>query len=137
MVGKHNFKCSDGFENVEGYQAALNDTNSIWHCHHRLQTHYYDTYTGKWILRDDFLSADDLKKVGKYANVPAYELIFMPEKEHQILHKSGKHNGFYGKKVSKEHSEKISKSLIQGTESLRLPDASRERERPRKRRRVI
>lgn len=112
MVGRfHTFKCSEGFENVEGYQAAINDTINKWHCHHRLETHYYDTSTGKWVLRDNFLSISDLKKMGKYTNVPAYELIFMTANEHQLLHKSGKHNGFYGKKVSKEHSEKISNSL--------------------------
>lgn len=112
MIGTyHRFTCSEGFSQVEGYQAAINDKENMWHCHHRLESHYYNNETGKWTLRDIFLTENDLRCLGKYDSVPAYELIFMPVKEHLLLHKSGKHNGFYGKKVLKEHSEKISNSL--------------------------
>lgn len=98
MVGiYHRFTCSEGFSQVEGYQAAINDKENMWHCHHRLETHYYDTPTGRWVERDDFLSEEDLRNIGKYDNVPAFELIFLPIKEHLLLHKSGKHNSMAGK----------------------------------------
>lgn len=69
---------------IENYGRAVLDTTQIWDCHHRLETHFLRN--GKWIRRDEDLTAEQLIEDGKYFDVPPEELIFLTRAEHRTLH---------------------------------------------------
>ena len=86
---KHRFEryCKD-YENIENYEKALADNFVGWCCHHR---------KGVDIPREE------LKASKMYYHIPAEELIFLTESEHDSLHKKGK-------PMSKEHKNKLSEA---------------------------
>lgn len=116
----------DNFENIENYEKAKADNFKGWNCHHCLETHNSD---GERRLVD--LLAEELKALGMYYHRLPEELIFLPVKEHNVLHNKGKkmppiseetrrkmskakkgkpaHNK--GKSMSEEQKRKISETL--------------------------
>lgn len=88
----------DNIESVENYDKAKADNFKGWVCHHRLETHNSD---GERRLVD--ISPEELIALDMYYNRPAEELIFLTIKEHQCLHKKGKHH-------SEETRKKMSES---------------------------
>ena len=95
----------DHSENIENYEAAKADNFKVWECHHRLETHNSD---GERRLVD--LTNKELKALGMYYHRPPEELIFLPAKEHRVLHMKGKHTWNKGKQLSEEHKRKISEA---------------------------
>jgi hypothetical protein len=110
--------CCEDISLIENYNEAM-DSEEEYDCHHRLETH---DENGN--LREVFLSSKELNKLGKYYNVKAAELIFMPRHEHLSMHSKnlwerkehkekmsemnkGEKNHFYGKKHSEEALEKM------------------------------
>ena len=89
-------------EKIENYEKAKADNFKGWHCHHR---------------RGVDIPMEELIALGMYYNVSPDELIFLTSKEHNILHKKGKHfceehkqkisNSLRGKPKSEEHKKKI------------------------------
>ena len=107
--------CKDPIEWIENYLEAVNDTTQTWDCHHRNE-----------ILLN--VSAKKLREMGLYYRVPACDLIFLTHRDHNILHHRGKkrpkefsekmselmtgeRNHQYGKHLSEETKQKISKSM--------------------------
>lgn len=72
-------------EKIENYEKAKADNFKGWHLHHK---------------RGVDISKKELIALGQYYNRPADELIFLTSKEHNILHKKGKH-------FCDEHKQKI------------------------------
>ena len=110
--------CCEDISLIENYNDAMNSEEE-YDCHHRLETH---DENGN--LRDTFITSKELKKLGKYYNVKAAELIFIPRHEHLSMHsknlwerkehkekmserKKGEKNPFYGKTHSEEALEKM------------------------------
>ena len=110
--------CCEDISKIENYYDALN-SDEEYDCHHRLESH-----DENGVIRERFLTKDDLKKLGKYYNVPASELIFIPRHEHLSIHSlnrwknddfnnkmseshKGENNPFYGKHHSKETLDRI------------------------------
>ena len=86
--------CSEPIENIENYDKAVNDSDNLWDCHHRLE------------VQGQFRnSAELLKRCRMYWHVPASQLIFLREDEHRRLHLTGK-------SLSSELKDKISKSRM-------------------------
>ena len=82
MISSYTYKfCSEDVSSIENYDKALLDTNLIYDCHHRLETHTSD---GKRRLID--LTVEELKALGVYYKRPANELILLNKSEHMILH---------------------------------------------------
>lgn len=110
--------CCEDISLIENYNEAVNSEEE-YDCHHRLETH---DENGE--LREIFLTSKELVKMGKYYNVKADELIFMPRHEHLSMHSKnlwerkehkekmsernkGEKNHFYGKHHSEEALEKM------------------------------
>jgi hypothetical protein len=89
-------------ELIENYDKAIADTNQIWECHHRLETHTSD---GKRRLVD--LSHKELIALDMYYDRPPEELIFLTHAEHAIFHQKGKPSWNKGKHHSEETKAKI------------------------------
>ena len=82
MISKYkNEYCCEDISLIENYDKAIADDTQIWHCHHRLETH---DENGNRRKKD--LTIDDLIKIGKYYDIPAKELIYLPPYEHHLLH---------------------------------------------------
>lgn len=73
--------CCDDISLIENYEKAINDTTQMWECHHRLEEKGYDRTT--------------LRKMKKYFQVPASDLIFLTPSEHRKIH--SKINGVWNK----------------------------------------
>ncbi len=87
--------CSEPIESIENYEQAVNDTNQMWHCHHRLE------------IQGQFRNSRELlKRCGMYWSRPASELIFLRHDEHCRLHREG-NNPWRGR----HHTQK-SKALM-------------------------
>ena len=82
MISEANY-CCESETSIENYEKAISDNTQMWHCHHRLETHYEN---GKRRTEKDLL-AQDLIKMGLYYNRPAKELIYLTPKEHAKLHR--------------------------------------------------
>ena len=110
--------CCEDISNIENYYVALHSMEE-YDCHHRLESH-----DENGVVREKFITKDDLKKIGRYYNVPASELIFIPRSEHIRMHSlnrwnnadfknkssesmKGNKNPFYGKHHSKDTLERI------------------------------
>lgn len=79
---------------IENYQKALEDLDTTWECHHKLE------------IGDGYRNTiDDLIMMNLYYNRPPEELIFLKRSEHMSLH-------FKGVAKSKEQRSKISSSSI-------------------------
>ena len=100
MINNINVKkfCNGDISLIENYEKAINDVEQTWVCHHRKGT-------------DEGLSRKQLKELGLYFNRPTNELIFLTKSEHNKLHYKGEKNPMYGKKLSKEHKQKISMKM--------------------------
>ena len=72
--------CNEDISNIENYQKALTD-DGFWEVHHRRETH---DENGNLLVQQ--ISKQDLIKQKLYFNRPSSELIFMPRKEHRLLH---------------------------------------------------
>jgi len=94
--------CKDDILKIENYEKAINDTDQMWDCHHRLEL----TLDGEFAH-----SAKELQRLGMYYHRPYFELIFLTHAEHQRIHHTGKNNPLYGKNHSEEAKAKISASM--------------------------
>lgn len=114
-------------ELIENYDLAISDTENIWECHHRLETHTSD---GEKRLVN--LKAEELIALGVYYDRPPEELIFLKRSYHLSLHHKGKvynektrnkiskarlgkpgNCGFKGKHHSEESKRKNGDSLLE------------------------
>ena len=68
--------CIEDIKNIENYDKAMADTTQTWACHHKLEVH-----------SDYANSMKDMKLMNLYYHRPASELIFLPVKEHDLLHR--------------------------------------------------
>lgn len=75
--------CNEDISLIENYDLAVSDKESIWQCHHRLETH---DENGN--LREIPLTISDLKSLSLYLKRPASELIFLTQSDHKSLHSS-------------------------------------------------
>lgn len=82
MISRYEHYCRGDISKIENYFEAVNDTETTWHCHHRLETH---DENGNRRKGKDLLSTD-LIKMNKYYDVPPEELIYMLPIEHHRLH---------------------------------------------------
>jgi hypothetical protein len=102
MIGKIVSKyCCEDISKIENYDKAIVDTNHIWDCHHRLETHNSD---GERRLID--LLREELIVLDIYYHRPANELIFLTKSEHHSLHNKGKKCGPF----TEEHKRKMSEA---------------------------
>lgn len=67
--------CCEDISEIENYELAVNDTEHVWCCHHRLE-----------ISNGEVVSMEELINRGLYWNRPASELIFLRHDEHSRLH---------------------------------------------------
>lgn len=100
--------CRDDLNKIENYDAAINDPEQIWDCHHRLEIFWWWT-----------TSIETLKEQGLYYHRPASELIFLPRNEHTALHHLGKQI-WKGRHHSKESKSKMSKAKIEWHKKAKL-----------------
>lgn len=98
---KKTYFCCEDISKIENYELALKESFRGWDLHHRLGTHTSD---GERRLVN--LSVEELIALNMYWRRPASELIFLPAKDHQRLHKIGKKRG----PMSEEQKKKISDS---------------------------
>ncbi len=78
MISKRAYMyCCEDLSLIENYDKAINDSNQIWRCHHRLEIQD----EGKIIY-----TPQQLESLGLYYNRPASELIFLTLSEHNTLH---------------------------------------------------
>lgn len=101
MVGKNLFKYCKEISKVENYELAINDTENIWDCHHRLEIMPFS---------GNNCSADFLKEQNMYFNVKPEELIFLKHSEHTAIHNKA-NKGKSTKPLSEETKRKISESM--------------------------
>lgn len=94
--------CRD-IENVENYEKAKAENFKGWSVHHRLETHNSD---GERRLVD--IKSTELAALDMYWNRPASELIFLTVKEHNALHRRGKHPSEETRRKISEASKNIS-----------------------------
>ena len=99
--------CKEDISKIKNYEAAMNDTTQVWHCHHMTETWWN-------------CSAKDLIENECYYGRKACELIFLTPAEHCRLHNKVRifseetrkkmSESKKGKKLSEEHRKKISES---------------------------
>ena len=80
-VSKVNRFCRDDIKLIENYYEAINDTENVWACHHRLEL----TLDGEFAN-----SKTDLIRHGMYYHRPYFELIFLKIIDHKKLHAAHK-----------------------------------------------
>lgn len=107
MISKHIKEyCKDDLSKIENYNKAVDDTEHLWVCHHRLEL----TLEGEYAH-----SQEELKRFGMYYKRPYFELIFLTPSEHNKLHGGTQYarqknsESQKGKKLSEETKQKISK----------------------------
>lgn len=88
--------CREDISLIENYQEAIDDKETMWHCHHRDEIRFLPS--GMIALR----SKQELIENCRYYSCPANELIFMRSKEHRALHS-------HHQKCSDETKEKLRK----------------------------
>ena len=87
--------CKDDISKIENYEQAMNDTEHVWDCHHRLEL----TIDGKFAH-----SIDELQRLDMYFKRPYFELIFLKSGEHRRLHNNSRPHSLESKaKMSKSH----------------------------------
>lgn len=92
--------CAEPIERIENYDKAVADQTQVWHCHH-----IWETMLG--------YSRQELIEMDEYYKIPACNLIFLTDIDHQRLHHKsedsiGEKNSFYGKKHTEETRRKLS-----------------------------
>lgn len=80
-IQKYLLKYSDNIDQVEGYDEYLKSNNFEYNLHHRLETHNSDGEP-----RLIHLSRNELKALDMYYHRPPEELIFLPVRQHQLIH---------------------------------------------------
>ena len=90
--------CKEDISKIENYDKAIADTTQTWHCHHR--TEIWWNCSKKELIDNEC-----------YYNRKACELIFLTPTEHNMLHKKGDKNPFYGKHHTEESRKKMSAAL--------------------------
>lgn len=70
--------CCEDISTIENYNIAIK-SKGVWHCHHKAE-----------LLPCGIFTADDLKKFNLYYFRPANELVFLPAKDHIMLHYNDK-----------------------------------------------
>ena len=86
MIGSNSYAakyCRDDIRTIENYEAAVADTEHVWHCHHRLELEVLPD--GRVIRR----TVAQLKACNHYYDRPACELIFLKREDHKQLHMTG------------------------------------------------
>ena len=136
--------CKEDISKIKNYEAAMNDTTQVWHCHHMTETWWN-------------CSAKDLIENECYYNRKACELIFLTPAEHCRLHnkvrifseetrkkmseakkgkklseetrkkmseaKKGEHNPFYGK----THNDKSRKKMTEAKKGHTVSEETRKK----------
>lgn len=90
--------CCGDISKIENYDKALADTENMWYCHHRLETH---SRNGERLNAD--ISKIKLIEEKMYFNRPCEELIFVTKSDHVKMHKFRK-----GKPCPEETKERLS-----------------------------
>lgn len=101
----HDCFCTEP-EKIENYDKAMADTTQVWHCHHRLETHFSD---GTERPEKAIIKSDELIALGMYFNRPAEELIFLTVSEHHQLH--NRLNNFKYTSKGRKRSEETLKRM--------------------------
>lgn len=127
-------------ELIENYDKAIADTDHMWDCHHRLETHTSD---GERRFID--LSQAELITLGIYFDRPPEELIFLTKSEHKSLHLSeetkrklskmnkGRHHSEEAKKKISEarkgshHSVETCRRISDGNKGKRLSEETKKK----------
>lgn len=91
------------YTEIENYDKAAKDDFHGWVCHHRLEL----TLDGELAN-----TPEKLIRLGVYYNRPAFELIFLTRKQHQIIHNKGNKNNF-----TNERRKNISKGVKRAQEN--------------------
>ena len=119
--------CKEDISKIKNYEAAMNDTTQVWHCHHMTETWWN-------------CSEKDLIENECYYNRKACELIFLTPAEHCRLHnkvrifseetrkkmseaKKGEHNPFYGK----THNDKSRKKMTEAKKGHTVSEETRKK----------
>ena len=103
MIGEHvKYICKDLPDLIENYDKAI-DSDEVWDCHHKLETHTSDGQK-----RPVQLTIKELKALDMYYQRPANELIFLTKSEHRGLHNLG-NSWCKGKK--RPHSEEAKRKM--------------------------
>ena len=99
--------CKEDISKIKNYEAAMNDTTQVWHCHHMTETWWH-------------CSKQDLIENECYYGRKACELIFLTPEEHCRLHNKVRifseetrkkmSEAKKGKKLSEETRRKISEA---------------------------
>ncbi len=101
--------CVEHISQIENYDLARNDPYTVYICHHRNEIAI--TCTGMRIR-----TAHMLYKAGRYYNIPASELIYLPIKEHTRIHETARRlrkqfNDYWShNKMTEEMRKTIAKS---------------------------
>ena len=90
--------CCEDISKIENYERSKSENFKGWVIHHRFETH-----TSDGVLRDVFITPEELKALDMYYNRPASELIFLRRSDHTSLHHKCK-------EVSLETKMKLSES---------------------------
>lgn len=94
--------CRESIINIENYELAKADNFKGWKIHHKLETH---DENGN--LRDEAISALELKKKGLYYWRPASELIFLTNSEHTKLHNKNRKKYNWTEEQRKAQSKRL------------------------------
>ena len=95
--------CCEDISLIENYEQAVNDTEKVWDCHHKLEIQENKNY-----------HKEDLKKLDLYIKRPASELIFLTRSEHMKLHAQYNPNMTKSRKpLSEETKRKMSETCKQ------------------------
>lgn len=105
--------CCEDIALIENYEKAMNDTETSYHCHHRLETHNLD---GTKKDKKERLALSQLVEMGLYYDRPASELIFLTPSEHSIVHGSFVEGMHWT--LSEETRKKISEASIGNKKGL-------------------
>lgn len=95
--------CRNDIKLIENYDKAVNDTENVWVCHHRLEL----TLDGEFAH-----SAEDLKRYGMYYKRPYFELIFLLRSEHKRIHGVTKALSIETRKRLSESQKGVNNSMM-------------------------
>lgn len=98
--------CKDDLELIENFNECVQDKDTIWHCHHRLETH---DENGN--LRDKEVSRKYLIEHNLYYHRPASELIFLTSSEHMRWHSNVKSRKNILKTYVEHNPDAVSKTM--------------------------
>ena len=125
MIGKlnshHKPYCNGDISKIENYYEAVNDKETVWHLHHRLETHNSD---GERRLVD--LNMNELIELDMYYDRPPEELIFVTPSMHSSLHHKGKSSWNKGTKgICKANSGSFKKGQTPWSKGKHLSEETK------------